>query len=86
MATELIAVGNTAANSADLVVEAGAPVTVCLKEADDLAIVLVMLKDDAGQYHRVGSLSLPAPAVQITAAGTYRLSRLARGTCGVFSA
>lgn len=84
-AANILAVGTSAANSSDIVVTN--PLTVCLKGADDNAFVQIMLKDDAGVYHAVGSLSLPRPAVQITAPGTYRIRRLGdRGTCGVFSA
>ncbi|MEZ2132449.1 MULTISPECIES: hypothetical protein [unclassified Sinorhizobium] len=85
MATQLLAVGTTAANSSDLVVTD--PVTVSLKGlVDAKAEVLISLKDDAGAYHVVGTLSPPRPALCITAPGTYRFSRVAGSACGVFSA
>lgn len=87
MPSQILATGNTAADSADLVVAAGTPVTVGLKGADKyLAEVLIKLKDDAGNYTIVGSLSPMAPAQCITAPGTYRFSRTAGTTCGVFRA
>ena len=87
MPTQLIATGNAAADSADLVVAAGTPVTVCLKsETNDLAQVLIKLKDDVGGYTMVGSLTSQSPAVCITAPGTYRFSRIAGAACGVFRA
>lgn len=86
MPTQILATGNTAADSADIVV-AGAPVTVCLKGADAYkAQVLIKLKDDAGAYTQVGSLAPSSPVLCITAPGTYRFSRVAGGNCGVFSA
>lgn len=87
MPTQILATGSTAADSADVVVAAGTPVTVCLKGSDKyLAEVLIKLKDDAGGYTNVGSLSPMSPAVCITAPGTYRFSRMVGTTCGVFRA
>lgn len=87
MPAQLIATGNTAADSADLVVAAGAPVTVCLKGlTPDMAEVAIKLKDDAGDYTKVGTLTSYDLAVCITAPGTYRFSRIAGAACGVFRA
>lgn len=87
MPTQLLATGSTAADSADLVVAAGTPVTVCLKGlTTGSAKVEVKLKDDAGAFTIVGSLTLNSPAVCITAPGTYRFSRIAGAACGVFRA
>ena len=87
MATELIAVGSTAANSSDVVVAAGTPVTVAMKGAVSAAAELrISIKDDAGTYQVVGSIVPSRPAVCITGPGTYRLSRVAGETCGAFSA
>lgn len=93
MATQILAVGTAAADSADVVVASGSSLTVSLKDAagpDVLgsALVHIYLKDDAGQYFRVDSLTGAAkPAVVISGAGTYRFSRVATGaSCGVFSA
>lgn len=86
---EILSVGTTAANSGDVVVAAGAPLTVCLKDAAGPrvgagALVHILLKDDAGQYFRVGQLSTERSAAVIDGAGTYRFSRIAGTSCGVF--
>lgn len=87
MATQLLTAGTTAASSADLVVATGTPVTVVLNSVvDDDAQVRIEVKDPAGAYWPVGLLSSSVPATSITAAGTYRFTRIATGACGVFSA
>lgn len=86
MATQLLAAGTTAADSADVTVVAGTPVTVALKAAADGAEVAVKLKDDGAAYNIVGRITSSAPALMISAPGTYRFSRVAGATCGVFSA
>lgn len=90
MPTQILAVGTTALDSSDVVVAAGTPLTVSLKDAagPKLAsgvLVHISLKDDAGQYFRVDQLSFAKPALMIVAAGTYRFSRIAGASCGVFS-
>lgn len=90
MPTQILAVGTTAADSADVVVAAGDQLTVCLKDAAGPrlaanAMVHILLKDDAGEYFRVDALSTARPAVVIAAAGTYRFSRPAGPSVGVFS-
>ncbi len=90
MATEILAIGTTEASSADVVVAAGTPLTVCLKGTagsviDGYARVLVQLKDDSGKYFTVDTLSQAEPAVSIVAAGTYRFQRKGGASCGVFS-
>ncbi|CAN7632379.1 hypothetical protein [Pararhizobium sp. LjRoot238] len=63
------------------------PVTVALKGVVDAsAKVLLLLKDDANAYHHVFELNPDVPATVITAAGTYRFTRVAGGVCGMFSA
>jgi hypothetical protein len=85
MATEILATGSTAADSADVVVAAGTPVTVGLKGvADGQARVLISLYDGAA-YNVVGELRSHSSSTQITAPGTYRFSRVAGATCGVYS-
>lgn len=85
MATELLAIGNTAAASSDVTVEAGTPVTVCLKGAEsENVLVHVQLKDDGGAYHTIGHLGTSHPVVVIAGPGAYRVQRV-RGKCGVFS-
>ncbi|MGP4691604.1 hypothetical protein [Agrobacterium cavarae] len=87
MPSNILATANTAANSADVVVTASTPLTVCLKGVDGLkAAISIKLKDDAGNYTEVGSLAPATPALCITAPGTYRFSREAGNKCGVFSA
>lgn len=90
MPTQILAIGTTALDSADQVVSAGTPLTVCLKDAagpsvGDLASVEIQLKDDAGQYFKIDELNALKPAVMIVAPGTYRFSRRAGVSCGVFS-
>lgn len=91
MPTQILAAGTTAADSADVVVAAGTPLTVCLKDAagpyiSSQARVEIKVKDDAGQYFYVDVLSGGKPALVISGPGTYRFSRIAGASCGVFSA
>ncbi|KRA42101.1 hypothetical protein [Devosia sp. Root635] len=91
MATEILAVGTTAANSSDVTVTADG-LTVALKDAagtrvSDRARVEIQLKDDAGEYFLVDTLNgSRKPGVFIAAPGTYRFAREAGASCGVFSA
>lgn len=90
MATEILAVGNTQANSSDVTVASGDELTVGIKDAypptvDSNSIVDVQLKDDDSNYFNVDVLDSSRPAL-ILGAGTYRFSRRAGGACGVFSA
>lgn len=86
MATQILATASTAADSADVVVAAGMPLAVGLKGlTDSLAKVYISLKDDAAAYNVVGSLTAYSPSILISAPGTYRFSRVAGATCGVFS-
>jgi hypothetical protein len=87
--TQILAVNTTAADSADVVV-AGTPLTVSLKDAAGPriaanALVHISIKDDAGQYFRVGQLNTDKPVAVIDGPGTYRFSRVAGTSCGVFS-
>lgn len=93
MATEILAVGSSDANSADVTVEAGESLTVALKDTAGPVIsagclVHLLLKDDDGQYFLIDKLSAQKPAVVIIGAGTYRFSRknAPGSSCGVFSA
>lgn len=90
MPTEVLAVGTTAADSSDVVVAAGTPLTVCLKDAAGAHVeagaeVRISLKDDAGLYFQIDALTGAKPALVITGAGTFRFSRLPGVSCGVFS-
>lgn len=87
--TEILAVGTTAANSSDVVVASGQNLAVTLKDAAGPtlaagAIVHVLRKDDAGQYFRVADLTTNDPNMLIQEAGTYRFSRVAGTSAGVF--
>lgn len=84
-AAQILATASTAADSADVTVVAGTPLTVGLKGYDNLAKVYVYLKDDAAVYDLIGTLTAYIPATCITAPGTYRFSRVVGATCGVFS-
>lgn len=89
-AAELLAIGTTDANSADVVVASGSQLTVCLKDADGAVVgkyahVQIQLKADNGQYFKVDELTFARPAVVISGAGTYRFVRKAGASCGVFS-
>lgn len=91
MPTNVLTTGTTAADSSDVTVVAGVPLTVCLKDVAGPAVgagafVNIFLKDDAGQYFKVGELTKAEPSKCIVAPGTYRFSRLAGTSCGVFSA
>jgi hypothetical protein len=86
MPTEVIATAATAANSSDIVVADGETVTLALKGVvDGEARVRILLKDDDGTYSDVSQLTSQSPATVIAAPGTYRATRVAGGTCGVFS-
>lgn len=90
MPTEILAVGTTATDSSDVVVAAGATLTVCLKDASGAHVepgaeVRISLKDDGGQYFQVDSLTGSRPALVIGGAGTYRFKRMPGVSCGVFS-
>ena len=87
MATELIATGSSEASSSDVVVPDGTPVTISLKGATGpSARVLIELKDDEAGYNLIGEItSLQPNAVVLARPGTYRMTRVAGATCGVFS-
>lgn len=88
MATQLLAVGTNAASSDDVIVDEGSSITVALKGASFSVrgVVKVELKDDAGGYWEIDRLNEYQPALVIVAPGTYRFSRVAGVSCGVFSA
>jgi hypothetical protein len=89
MPTQILAVGTSAADSSDVVVAAGTLLTVALKDAagpDVLggATVNVLLKDDGGQYFAIDQLDSSKRAL-VLAPGTWRFTRVAGASCGVFS-
>jgi hypothetical protein len=80
MATELLATGTAAADSADVVVTAGTPVTIYLKKGSDGAVsasarATVKIKSSGGTYHEIGALTGQYQALVIDGPGTYRISR-----------
>ena len=91
MPTQILAVGTAAADSADVVVASGSTLTVALKDSTgpaaggDGGLVMVSLKDDAGQYFTIDKLDNNKPAL-VLSSGTWRLSRIAGASCGAFSA
>lgn len=86
-AANILVIGTTALDSSDVVVAAGTPLTVGLKGVvDGKASVIIKLRDDGGAYNVVGALTSINPATVINAPGTYRFSREAGGSCGVYSA
>jgi hypothetical protein len=86
-ATQILPVASTAADSADVVLASGSRLTIGLKGVvDSAAEVRVFLKDDVNAYNLIGSINGSVLAVEISAPGTYRFSRVAGGTCGVYSA
>lgn len=90
MPSELLAIGTTAADSGDFTVADGSLLTVSLKDAAGPRIaagarVELQLKDNSGQYFTVDTLNNGKSAVVIVGPGTYRASRTAGTSCGVFS-
>lgn len=91
MATQIMSVGTSGSTSGDVTISAGATLTVCLKDGsgptiDNAAKVEIQLKDDAGEYFTVATLTGGRPSIVIVGAGTYRFVRVAGASCGVFSA
>lgn len=88
MATELIATGTADATSADIVVAAGTPVSVFLKDAagplvDSQARAAIQQKTSAGDYFTVGELTGLNRAMAIDAPGTFRVQKYAGVSFGV---
>lgn len=91
MATQLLAIGTTAASSSDLTVVAGTPVAVSLKGTGGGPVafgarVQVELKDDGNNYIPVDELTFAKPSLALSIAGVYRFTRISAVSCGVFSA
>ena len=90
-AAQILAVGTTSASSMpDVAVVAGTPLTVGLNATGGgavpyNAIVRVELKDPNGNYNVVAILSGHHPETVISAPGSYRFTRAAGVSCGVYS-
>ena len=83
-AANVLTTGSTAASSSDIAVTT--ETAFGLKgETGMESYVYIELKDELGAYKIVGSLTSHAPATVISAPGTYRFTRRAGATCGVFS-
>lgn len=85
MAAELIATGTSAAESGDQTVASGATLVLGVKSADDQALAIIELYDGAN-YIPIRNLTRQDPAWQVVGPATYRVRRVAGGSCGVFSA
>lgn len=85
---EIIAIGDSAVTSDDVVIATLESVGFCLKGVDGPhARVVVEAKDDDGLYWPIGEeLTSNHPSANINLPATLRLRRIAGGTCGVFRA
>jgi len=88
MASELLAIGSGPANSADVTVDEGEQLTVCLKDTAGPKVhsgrVEVQLKDDDAEYFTIATLNNVDLAIVLVGPGVYRFRRSV-GACGVFS-
>lgn len=82
-AANVLTVGTTALSSSDTTITTDT--LFGLKTTASDAKVSITLKDDLGNYNVIGALSNSQPAV-ILAAGTYKFTRPAGPSCGVYSA
>lgn len=82
-AANVLTTGTTAASSADQTITADT--VYGLKGAGDSAHVLIEQKDDLGAYNLIGTLAKPNQMSVVLAAGTYRFTRPAGPSCGVYS-
>ena len=85
-AAEVLATGSTGADSGDIAIASGSSLTVGLKGVTADAKVLIKLKDDTGGYNVVDTLTANSAVKLIVAPGTYRFTRVAGASCGVYSA
>lgn len=89
MATaELIAIGTTDNASSDIVVAAGTPVTLFLKDSagpvvDTLCRAVVQQKTASGDYFTIGELTGLNRSVTIDGVGTFRVQKFAGPSFGV---
>lgn len=87
-AAELIPIGTVDADSADIAVIAGTPVTVFLKatngaNVDSQARAVVKIKTSGATYQVVGNLNATDRIAVIDGPGTYRVSKFAGPSFGV---
>ena len=89
MATEILATGNTVASSTELNLDIDTwSHLFMLKDADIDAAVALEVKDDQGRFQQLLVMRAPYPQNYVFGIpkGTYRFTRRAGGTCGVFYA
>ena len=80
-ATELLAVGSTAASSSDFTLAVGEAATIALKGfGDPLPTIVVELKTDDAAYLRFAVVK--RQPVLVSGPGTFRVSRLAGASGG----
>lgn len=88
MATEILEVGATAAQSTEIVLADGEAASVHMKgQTGPDAKLIIQVNDDADAWHNVGPNAILSPAktsLQINGPGTYRLDRPAGATCGAY--
>jgi len=82
-AANVLTTGSTALSSSDTTITTDT--LFGLKGVVGDARVTVEVKDDGGAYNAVAALTPGSPA-GILGAGTYRFTRVAGATCGVYSA
>jgi hypothetical protein len=82
-AANVLTVGTTAASSSDTVIAAATLFGLKTTAAD--AKVAITLKDDLGGYNVIGALSNSQPTAFLQP-GTYKFTRPAGPSCGVYSA
>lgn len=84
-AAELLATGTSALSTSDQTVASGSTLVLGVKGADDRALAIIELYDGAA-YIPIRNLTRQEPAWQVVGPATYRVRRVAGGSCGVFSA
>jgi hypothetical protein len=87
----VLASGTAAADSSDITVTAGVPVTVFLSAAASGPVPSdvqcdIKVKSAAGTYHTVGQLTGARPALVIDGPGVYRVSRVTASSAVVVEA
>lgn len=80
MATEILATGTAAADSSEVTVTAGTPVTIFLKKGSSGPVesgsrAVVKIKSSGGFYHEVGALTGSRQALVLDGPGTFLISR-----------
>ena len=83
--TTAIAIGATYAESSDLTVISGLPVTVGMMGATSASAgIQIFAKSPDGNYQKVGDLDFAKPVKVIDGPGTYKMVRNAGASCGAW--